>query len=445
MRPFCYIEGVYHEAFSALARGRGLGVGIFLGAVMGVSYAFTTEGGCPDGAAQFGGQALEANGSCWQLPLLGGQLDKVFASPATLTVQKLGILYTAHPALTLPEWASYATLTIENTAGSVVYTGSAGDYAGFLFPANGEYKASLTVWRLPAGGTVPRFEGGNTGAIRRNSRLEKPARPTGWYGFSFRFTLQASAEVELSAERVEQGGIVGVAITGMTGDTAPTVETDLGNVQCVRAADGWRAYIPAAYNASAGGHEVNITVNGETLTRTITVLPKDFGTVDVEPEPDASDAANTQFRNAVWGLYEAPAREKMWQGGFVNPVESYTTLVDYGQVRVVNARQGSRSNSTKLYTIPGEPCRAPANGVVVLARNLALTGNTVVIDHGCGMRSYLYGLDALSVSEGQSVERGQAVGALGEDLTMDFKLGSKSINPWLLFQTSGGLFWKENG
>ena len=59
------------------------------------------------------------------------------------------------------------------------------------------------------------------------------------------------------------------------------------------------------------------------------------------------------------------------------------------------------------------------------------------------MRSYLYGLDALSVSEGQSVERGQAVGALGEDLTMDFKLGSKSVNPWLLFQTSGGLFWER--
>ena len=29
-----------------------LGVGIFLGAVMGVSYAFTTEGGCPDSTAQ---------------------------------------------------------------------------------------------------------------------------------------------------------------------------------------------------------------------------------------------------------------------------------------------------------------------------------------------------------------------------------------------------------
>ena len=421
-----------------------LGVVVLLAAVMGVSYAFTTEGGCPDGAAQFGGQALEANGSCWQVPLLGGQLDKVFASPATLSVQKLGVLYTAHPELSLPEWTGYTALTIQNAAGDVLFAGSAGEYQNFLFPANGEYKAELTAWRVPKGGVITQFEGGSTGQLRKNLGLERPAKPTGWYRYSFRFTLQASAEVELSAERVEQGGIVGLRISGMTGDAAPTVETDLGNVQCVRAADGWRAYIPAAYNASSGGHEVNITVNGETITRSIIVLPKDFGTVDVEPEPDASDAANTQFRNAVWGLYEAPAREKMWQGGFVNPVESYTTLVDYGQVRVANGRQGSRSNSTKLYTIPGEPCRAPANGVVVLAAELALTGNTVVIDHGCGMRSYLYGLQTLSVSAGQTVEKGQAVGVLGEELTMDFKLGSKSVNPWMLFQTSGGLFWKEN-
>ena len=66
---------------------------------------------------------------------------------------------------------------------------------------------------------------------------------------------------------------MGVRISGMTGDTAPTVETDLGNVQYVRAADGGRADIPAAYNASSGGHAVNVTVNGETLTHTLVVLP----------------------------------------------------------------------------------------------------------------------------------------------------------------------------
>jgi len=422
-----------------------LGVVVLLGAVMAVSYSFTGEGSRPEAAAQFGGQELEVNGSCWQVPLVGGVLDKVFAEPETLSVQKLGVLYDAHPALTTPDWATYTTLTIQSADGAPLFTGSASEYDSFLFPANGEYKAQMTVWRLPAGGLVTRFEGGSNGAVRKNSGLEHPAKPSGWYSFSFRFTLQASANVELSAERVEQGGTVGVRISGMTGDALPIIETDLGSVQCVRAAEGWCAYIPAAYNASSGGHEVNITVNGETITRTLTVLPKDFGTVEVEAEEPAPESANAQFRSAIWPLYEAAATAKQWQGGFVPPAEDSMTLVDYGQIKVTNGQQGSRSNSTKLYTIPGAPCRAAANGTVVFAGSLELTGNTVVIDHGCGLRSYLYGLQELSVSKGQTVEKGQAVGVLGEELTMDFKLGSRSVNPRLLFQTSGGLFWKENG
>ena len=46
-----------------------LGVVVLLAAVMGVSYAFTTEGGCPDGAAQFGGRwsrtAPAGRCRCW--------------------------------------------------------------------------------------------------------------------------------------------------------------------------------------------------------------------------------------------------------------------------------------------------------------------------------------------------------------------------------------------
>ena len=117
----------------------------------------------------------------------------------------------------------------------------------------------------------------------------------------------------------------------------------------------------------------------------------------------------------------------------MNPVENYTTLVDYGQVRVVNGQQGSRSNSTKLYTIPGEPGRAPANGVVVLAAELAPHRQ-----HG-GHRPWLrdaqlpvLGCRLFPSPAGQTVEKGQAVGVLGEELTMDFKLGSKSVNPWML-------------
>ena len=420
-----------------------LGVVVLLAAVMGVSYAFTTEGGCPDGAAQFGGQALEPNGSCWQVPLLGGQLDKVFASPSTLTVQKLGVLYTAHPELTLPDWTGYTALTIQNAAGDALFAGSAGEYQNFLFPANGEYKAELTAWRVPKGGVITQFEGGSTGQLRKNLGLERPAKPTGWYRYSFRFTLQASAEVELSAERVEQGGTVGVRISGMTGDAVPTIETDLGSVQCVRAAEGWRAYIPAAYNASSGGHEVNITVNGETITRTLTVLPKDFGTVEVEAEEPAPESANAQFRSAIWPLYDTSRPQKLWQGYFAAPVDGLVKF-QFGVGSLLPGDTVSRRHTGIDYTPASgsAPVTAPAAGEVVFAGELALTGNTVVLEHGGGVKSYLYHLTTLAVKGGQTVEKGQQLGTLEAPAALHYeiKIGSQSVDPGPVLAGRGGLY-----
>lgn len=423
--------------------GVAVGVAALLAAVMAVSYSFTGEGSLPPAEAAFGGQPLEQNGWCWYVPLVGGTVDKTFASPASLTVQKLGVLYEAHPSLAAPEWTTAARLTIQDEAGAVLFQGSLAEYDAFLYPANGGYKAELELWRLPEGMTMAAFAPSSGAGLHKNEGLERPARPTGYYRYAFRYTLQASPEIEFSAERIAQGGVVGVRISGMVGSGQPTVETDLGSVQCVRAPGGWRCYIPAAYNAAAGAHTVTLTVNGEAVSRTVTVIPRDFGTAETEPEPEAAEAANAEFRNTVWPLYEQPAGEKRWAGAWLCPLERYVTLVDYGQVKVVDGVPGSRSNSTRLYAIPGDPVRCPAAGQVVLARELALTGRTVVIDHGCGMRSYLYGLATLDVREGDTLERGAAVGAAGEELTMDFKLGSKSIDPWSLFQGSSGLFWRD--
>mgnify|MGYP007076260369 FL=1 len=225
-----------------------LGVAVLLGAVMTVSYSFTGEGSCPAADTQFGGQALEVNGSCWQVPLLGGVFDKVFTSPETLTVQKLGVLYDAHPALALPDWASYTTLTIETDIGSIVFAGSASQYEDFLFPANGDYKAKLTVWRLPQDYLATQFEGGTTGAIRKNLGVEHPAKPTGWYSYSFRFTLQASAEVALSTERLEQG--IAVLMQDETLRTRAGSSASYGDI-CALAQDLYAADMDTARTEAA--------------------------------------------------------------------------------------------------------------------------------------------------------------------------------------------------
>lgn len=357
-------------------------------------------------------------------------------------VQKLGTLYLAHPAITLPDWASYTTLTIRRLWQHCI-CGQCERLSKLFVPANGEYKAELSVWRVPEGGMATQFEGGSTGAVRRNLGLEKPAKPTGWYRYAFRFTLQASAEVELSTEQVERGSsIVGLRISGMTGDAAPTVETDLGNVQCVRAADGWRAYIPAAYNASSGGH------GGEHYRERRDHHPQHHraaqgfwhggrgaGTGCIgcgkHPVPQCSLKVCT-----------APARKKCGRVA-VNPVESYTTLVDYGQVRVANGQQSSRSNSTSFIPFPASPA------VPLQTAWWCWPQSWRHRQHG-GHRPWLRDAQ-LPVRAADSFRlcraergKGQAVGVLGEELTMDFKLGSKSVNPWPLFQTSGGLFWKRN-
>ena len=425
--------------------GVALGVAVLLGAVMAASYSFTTDGSLPAAQAGFGGRELAVNGSCWRAPLIGGLLEKAFCAPATLSVEKLGTLYEAHPEVTLPEWATYATLRItqEGAGDAALFEGTLEEYAAFLYPANGEYKAELTVWRLPDGAAAADFGEPADGAVLRAPGLERPARAWGWYRYAFRYTLQASAELELSVQRLEQGGVAALEISGMVGSEPPAVETDLGGVQCVRSPAGWRCYIPAAYNAAAGSHDISVTVNGETLPLSLVVTARAFGEAEAEADPPAPDGASEEFRNVIWALYDAPAREKLWHGGFLCPVETYTVLVDYGQTRIIEGARASQANSTLLYTIPGDPARAAADGVVAVAQELGLTGNTVVIDHGCGLRSYLYGLESIGVQPGQAVARGDTVGTVGETLTLDCKLGSKSINPWPLFQTSGGLFWRE--
>ena len=158
--------------------GVALGVVVLLAAVLGVSYSFTSEGAKPASEVQFAGQELEPNGWCWQVPLLGGQVDKVFASPRTLTVQKLGVLYDAHPAFALPEWYSYGPLTITDSAGNVVFEGTAATYDDFLFPANGDYKAELTVWRLPEKCWPPSSRAAAPASCGRTSGSKSPRSPS---------------------------------------------------------------------------------------------------------------------------------------------------------------------------------------------------------------------------------------------------------------------------
>ena len=98
----------------------------------------------------------------------------------------------------------------------------------------------------------------------------------------------------------------------------------------------------------------------------------------------------------------------------------------------------------------GETVYAANNRKVVFAGNLTLTGNTVIIDHGCSLFTYYYHLSSLSVAEGDTVSKSGVIGAAGSTgfavkggtATFDAasqvhfaaSLNGKYINPYYLWK-----------
>lgn len=100
-------------------------------------------------------------------------------------------------------------------------------------------------------------------------------------------------------------------------------------------------------------------------------------------------------------------------GIFLNPVKGGRVVSGYGmRIHPVLAVERMHAG-LDIDGAHGEPIRASADGVVVLAEDRGGYGLTVVIDHGNTLAT-LYGhLSALAVRAGDVVARGDVIGAVG--------------------------------
>ena len=86
------------------------------------------------------------------------------------------------------------------------------------------------------------------------------------------------------------------------------------------------------------------------------------------------------------------------------------------------------------------------------AEEIIYTGNTVVIEHGGGLKTYYYHMDSIEVKEGQIVERGALIGTVGSTgystgahLHFEVKMGRSSLSPWELFDGSSEVYFTGSG
>lgn len=403
-------------------------VTVLVGSVTAVSYFNTSWDDLPSAQVSFGGQTLQVNGCDWTAPVLGGVISRRLHRLEDLDQQQLEVIDTPHPELVLPDDLArkgIVFLTLTGPDGETVYQGDQTGYEQVRLARNGSYAGTLSVKAEPEKG-----------------------KPYGEYTYRFRFEVDLEWQFAISAQQVDQGDVVAVAIAGLADGETPTVESDLGTAHFVQRGSVMAAYIPVAYNREDGTYEVTVTAGSRSQTFPVEVRYVQFPkvTLDTAVLNDTTGTGTAQFQQEIWPLYSTWENASWWGGIFQEPVmsaEGAEIYSGYGSVETIGQMPGTSRNPGITYACrEGGMAVAPADGKVVYAGWLEIAGGTVVIEHGAGLKSYLHCLSSVQVQAGQEVKAGDQVGATSAFLQYDLKIGNQSVNPNSAFRGTGGLFWR---
>ena len=165
-------------------------------------------------------------------------------------------------------------------------------------------------------------------------------------------------------------------------------------------------------------------------------LPR--GMVDLDPETERRAVAEGERLRT---LYRTLSPSRLWRGRFTRPVAGDDPGSGFGSRRVINGQP--RAPHTGLdYAAPrGAPVVASNSGRVVLVADYFFPGRLVVLDHGLGLYTLYFHLDAVRVVEDERVERGQPIGtvgatgrATGPHLHFGVQVGAARVDPTALFR-----------
>jgi murein DD-endopeptidase MepM/ murein hydrolase activator NlpD len=224
----------------------------------------------------------------------------------------------------------------------------------------------------------------------------------------------------VSTGQVYQGGTFAVSVPGATEATA----TLLGRSYVLPISTaGARGYIGIGTGDPAGPALLKVQASDAfegpvTLERNIEVLRTQW-TVDyiwLPPGPgggDLLDPALIEAENALLATTYGGNSPPMWEEPWITPVDAPISGY-FGEQRSFNGGPvGGHHGGTDFAASEGTPVHAVNHGTVVLARELVVRGNMVIVDHGAGVYSGYAHLSSINVGEGQVITKGHIVGNVG--------------------------------
>ena len=159
-------------------------------------------------------------------------------------------------------------------------------------------------------------------------------------------------------------------------------------------------------SGSKGSLTAQVRVLENRWTVDAIVLPPSLSIL-LDPKVNADEQT---ILNQVYGGASA---EKLWDGPWLVPSGGPVTT-RFGEERSYNGGPVSGHHlGTDIGAADGAPVGATNAGRVVMARQVQLRGNMVIVDHGGGLFSGYAHLKSFAVAEGQDVQPGDAVGFVG--------------------------------
>lgn len=403
-------------------------VAAFVALVAGVGIAWLYSGASdeaiPEVSASFNGQTLETASSSWHVPVVANFFKRTYSEKNFTEPEQLDDLETTRAVLRVQADGCDTELEITDEADQTVFEGTAEEFESFRFSQNGSYTGRLRVYR-------------------DNDSLDHEAGVSGQQIYLFTFQVRLKPGIRLNTTTVQQGGVAALRVSGILDTETPTLDTDLTNTGFYEGESGWIVYLPIEYDREPGDYTLTVTAGGYTEELTLTVSQRTEQARDV--------SSRSQLTSPYLGLEDTPAEvqallntgaaEAAWaEEGFVQPfTDSIEISLAYGTTEYVGrtrtqrqAGTGSGRTSTNIVVTGrrGGQLIAPADGQVLLAEDLGGTaGNTIVIDHGAGVKSIFYNLRELSVQKGQTVIRGQQIAATNQATIGEVRIVDVPVEP----------------
>lgn len=251
--------------------------------------------------------------------------------------------------------------------------------------------------------------------------------------------------VSLLAQHTKQGGFLVVQLShaapGTQMATARFADVDYAMVPDE---DGFLAIIGVPTTFPPGDYTLDVLSDRAPVDALpVTVTDGGYPQLELSVSQETfslltDQAAIEAERLRVEEAYTTFTPERLWSGEWLLPANGPTSN-GFGVQRSVNGGPYSEHGGEDIVVDGGTPIVAPASGRVVLAEELYLLGNSVIIDHGAGLLTGYHHQSSIAVEAGQEITKGDLIGyvgttgfSTGDHLHWEARIHGVKVDPTLL-------------